>query len=397
MPEVTLASLLVRIGADASAFLGGMGRVRSSTEQTLRAVQATGAGILRAMAGPMGDLNKVLSESSQRYIMLADDVLKMAQAMRRGGDLAKMSAGQISAAVTTAASAGYGLGTMLRPLVNELLGFTGSVDAGAKSVGAFGDELAGDQELYGQMLSTYERMRASLGLNTEQWRVSSEWTGENAQKLASLIEQVRIYAREQRNAVDPQKRFTEQLLAAGRAIQDQKERMRQGELAVGDLIDRLKEMYGIVDAEKPKGLEQLAEEFRLLAASGKVSIDELVQKFGPEFERALAESAGSLTKVDKAALDIAGQVAQAMNGHENLIVGLVDKIRTDLPNAQAIAAEAIKQTASDLGGALTDARGQVTALGQELDALAREVVIRVRIDVDRRQLDELEGDIGGLP
>jgi hypothetical protein len=242
------------------------------------------------------------------------------------------------------------------------------------------DALAGDGDLFEQQLGLYDKMRVKLGLVGAAWQVANEHTRENAARLAFALDNLRDYSQGLANTRKPIDEFTQNMLKAGNAIRAQQDRLREGGKSVGEFIDRLAEMNEVVEDDDPLiALGSLMEQFKLLAASGEYSAAALLKSFAPRVT-ALEE------ELDKLGISLPQPFEEFIGALQgpgaglNVLESFIKGIREELPDAQAIAAAAMKSGFEDVRSSIRDARGDLNALGQDLEALSKEVVIKIKVD-----------------
>lgn len=394
MSDVTLASLLVRVGADASSYMTTTSKVRTHTAQTFGALRGIARGFVDEMKSAMGtELPASVLQASKAMEYFGIAAQTMTNKLKWTSDVTKLSGAQLASFAEGAYRAGSALGTAIRPAVEQLTGLDEWSSKAASSHEALVAKLTGSADAYEEMLALYDRMRVKLRLVGEEWQISSGHTAENANRLAILTESAIAYSKAINNTPKKVDEFTRAMLASGRAIQQQQLRLAEGEKGVGEFIKRLAEMNDVVEDKDPiVALGSLMEQFKLLAASGEYSAQALLTAFGPrvkELDAELARLGISLPLPFKEFINALEGPGSGLTVLEHFIKG----VREEIPDAQAIATRAMKSGFEDVRSSIRDARGDLTALGTDLENLSKEVVIKIK--VDDRDLQEWRRRNGG--
>lgn len=397
-----VAALLVRIGGEATGYLAMLSGAQSETSRTFGVMRGVARGAASELTDVLGLKLPAAAQTMSRGLdMMGQSLQSLGKNVSLTSSISKLSGGQLAVAAEGAARLGIAIGTLIRPWVNANLGLGESMGLVARQHDDLVDALEDDDERFHVALQLYDKMRGSLGLLGDEWRITAERTRENAARLVTMTNALMQHTRELKETKRYVNPLSRDMLELGNAIRGYQNLLKTGGESVDDFITRLKEMHNITAAQDPiKALEALQEEFKLLAASGEASSAQLVASFAPR----VAELEQELAKLGVSLPDAMDEWVSALSGPGSgmtVMDSYIKQIREQLPDAAAIAGEALKQTATDLGGMLRGARGELTELGAELDNFAkkREVILEIVPNWERydRELSQrgLEPNTGG--
>lgn len=395
-----VASLLVRIGGEAAGYMAMLGKARTSTSSTFAAM----AGMARGLSGEFASsLGIKMPESLQRMTkgleMASLGMSQLGGKMSLTANLSKLSAGPVLMLVEAVGRLAVMAGTAIKPWADAQMQWGSTVDKAATSHQAFVDQMMESEDAYLEATALYDRMRTKLGLLGAEWEVSGKRTEENAARLGRLTDRLTDHIHAMKGVSSPVEIFTQRMLTLGRALEEQKGRLADGTRSVGEFIESLAEMNDVArDRDPAVALGELMEQFKLLAASGEYSAAALHASFAPRVKALEEELAKLGISLPAPFQEFAAALAGPGSGL-GVLEHFIQGIRAELPDAAAIANAALKSGFEGVGASIRDARGELTELGRELEALTREVTIKVHVDSSTfdRWLAErgLQPDTGG--
>jgi hypothetical protein len=381
-----LAGVLQRSQAELRAYHSEVRQTHRQQVALARAWEASGSSGFRSAAAA--------AQARAAYegfrVTSANTATGLGSVAQRGAEASAALSSVAAAAATIAAPIVIEQWSkMLKELAVETLNLNAARADEARYLGE-------NQAAYDQQYKAYFKLLEQLPQLDDAFAVSTEATEANARVLLSATRQAIEFAKEMRSAKKPVDEFTQNMLKAGYAIRAQQERLREGGKSVGEFIDRLAEMNEVVEDKDPvTALGSLMEQFKLLAASGEYSARALVESFAPRVKDLMDEASrlGISLPIPLREFDDVLTRSAGPGGAIHVAEQFAERIRKEIPDAAAIATTALKSGFGDIRDVIRDARGDLTRLGQDLEDLSKEVVIKIK--VDDRDLQEWRRRNGG--
>lgn len=208
---------------------------------------------------------------------------------------------------------GVGIGTKIRPFVNEMLGLNEAFGLVAHKASDLTDGMLSNQDSWDASVSVLEKLKKQLKLTGKEWEFATEKTRTNAERIQMLTDKALKLAKAQRETVEVVNEeatareralgihknahdIIAPLAAAANKAEEERLALLREELGLfnkGDIAKGMEDMVKLYDDMKQSGVDrnQLGEHFSdemmkwlKLAEENKVAIPKGVKEMGDELD-----------------------------------------------------------------------------------------------------------------
>lgn len=319
IPEVL--TQLRRLSSAVSAASEAWGKLSPATRQT-----AVNAGLLLIAFGPLmkilgwmfsgvGALAGVLFRAGRGLAIIGGFAGEASAAFWALAEpLASTAAGFVAIsglAVTLSAAIGALIGTAIRPFVNEALRFYGVLnDSVPDALSNTTAALAENQDQYSRAVVQLDLLRTKLKLTGDAWRVSADWTKENAKRVAELTEKASKLAREYQHLQPAVDHHAEALRIAAHWTQVVKEKTNEANAAYKAQQDALRDKYGVYTQQEV--LDKLKEQLAAYQSMKEqnISMGQIVAALGDDLESNLNLAKEYNAKIPEGVAKMATEISE---------------------------------------------------------------------------------------
>ncbi len=297
----------------------------------------------------------------------------------------------------------YQITSALEPLITKWTGLGRALGLVANSSSDFAEQLTASEDVYREQLALYDKVRNGLQLTGEEWRIQSEFTKENASRLAALIPKVLELQAAKVRETAAHNGANVALDAETQKYQAAAQKMIAHANATNKLTSETANLYGVItkkDAEEQ--MRKLAADFALLAKEG-ASTEQLMAAFGPRVED-LAKVAGGYKDLaipaDFRALNEA--VKAGGPAFDGLVATMATKMPEGAKQGSGKAIEVIDSATGKVAASLSGGFGKGIEDGvkygeQAMDEFRKRTEMRpINIPVNLIFPDDAPGGRGGM-